>query len=99
MIEHTKEEVLEFLQRTFDEADDFSAEKSSGGWNLEVSRMYEYVEFSAEKMFSICRFFNTMNVNDDRYAYGGCETCDYGSKYTVEFTVRDGKPFPQVVGA
>ena len=90
----TVNEVLEFVCELFPDSE-CSAEKSTQGvWTIEAKRMYEYPEFGAELLFKLCEFFDTMNINDSRYAMGGCETCDYGSSYELTLYVADGKPYP-----
>jgi hypothetical protein len=87
-------EILGLLKESFPDAEKYTITPTAEGVDLEISRMYEYVTFNAESLFKLCEFFDTMNVSDSRYSYGGCETCDYGSKYEVTLHVRPGKPFP-----
>lgn len=53
-----------------------------------IKQMYDYVEMNLSHLKKLSEFFNTDNINDDRYAYGGCETCDWGSSYEITLTIR-----------
>ena len=56
--------------------------------DITVSNMYEAPAMNSEVIFSLCEFFDTRKINHDSFSEGGCETCDYGSKYgfTLEIT-------------
>lgn len=59
---------------------------------LELSRMYDYIELQFEHLLKISKFFGTKNIADaDRSHYSGCETCDYGSKYSFTLNIRRNK--------
>lgn len=49
-----------------------------------VSQMYEYIEVQFSTMMSLRAIFNG-EFNIDKWSSTGCETCDYGSQYTMEF--------------
>lgn len=38
---------------------------------------------------------NISNIGEESFGYGGCETCDYGSKYGIDYRFRfsDGDSF------
>ena len=56
---------------------------------IEVSSMYESPPLNLPILMQLADFFETKNINDDdRFGYGGCETCDYGSSYGFTLTVR-----------
>ena len=64
-------------------ADIWISRRSDGGINIEISGMYECpFNPTFANLKKISEFFSTddMNVND--YNVEGCETCDFGSKYT-----------------
>lgn len=52
---------------------------------IEVFQMYEYIDLKAEHLIKMCQNFNTDRIEIEEDSYGGCETCDYGSKYTRSF--------------
>jgi hypothetical protein len=37
----------------------------------------------------LSELFGTDNIDVDDYAYGGCDTCDYGSNYGHEIAIRE----------
>jgi hypothetical protein len=53
-----------------------------------IKRMYEYVTMNLSHLTKVAKLFGTENINDDRYAYGGCETCDYGSSYEIRLHIK-----------
>ena len=53
-----------------------------GSWEIEISNMYSAPGLAFRQLFELSKFFGTQNVNtDSSFSHGGCETCDYGSKY------------------
>ena len=56
---------------------------------ITLSNMYEAPGLSFKHLMALSEFFDTKNINDDdRFSYGGCETCDYGSSYGFTLTIR-----------
>lgn len=57
--------------------------------NIEVSSMYEYPE-TEEKVGSVLTsFYAPRKVKfAHRWMQAGCQTCNYGSEYTLEFDVE-----------
>ena len=56
---------------------------------ITLQNMYEAPGLSFAHLKALSAFFDTDNINDDdRFGYGGCETCDYGSCYGFTLTVR-----------
>lgn len=54
-----------------------------------LSRMYGYVEFGFEFLEMLSKEFDTKKINvGDRESSPGCDTCDWGSSYTLGFTVK-----------
>lgn len=69
-----------------------------GSLHLTVSQMYEYVPCGMKQILSLCRIFESEDVlSDGQYHRDGCETCDYGSSYTVEFIVKDVPLSPEML--
>lgn len=57
--------------------------------NVEVSAMYEYPETQEKVTAALTAFFAPRAVEfKHRWSEAGCETCDNGSKYTLEFDVE-----------
>lgn len=55
-----------------------------------ASRMYEYLPVGFAVLKKLAVVFGTENFEVNNWSSSGCETCDYGSKYTHEFSfVRD----------
>lgn len=55
---------------------------------IDVEQMYEYVDLKLYHLKKLSDFLQTDNIDTDKTAYGGCETCDYGSSYTVQLIAR-----------
>lgn len=68
---------------------DMTFTKVPEGYDLTLKKMYGYVEVRFKHLAALAAFFGTREVNDSRYANGGCETCDYGSSYEVTFHIRE----------
>ena len=57
--------------------------------DITLSCMYESPGLTFAQLKALSEFFETENLNDiDNFAYGGCETCDYGSKYGFTLTIK-----------
>lgn len=47
------------------------------------------MDLSLKKLIRLAEFFGTTNINEEtRYSSGGCDTCDYGSVYTMRFVIK-----------
>ena len=57
-------------------------------WHITIKQMYEYVPLTLKHLVALSEFFGTQNISDSRQAWGGCETCDYGSSYEIDLTVK-----------
>ena len=56
--------------------------------SIVIARMYDFVEFDFELLEMLSKIFNTKKINvGDRYSRPGCETCDHGSSYRLNFSV------------
>ena len=56
---------------------------------ITLSKMYSSPQLNLKVLRQLADFFETENINDDeRFAEGGCETCDYGSSYGFTLSVR-----------
>lgn len=57
------------------------------GLHVTVSQMYEYLPMNLDIMLKLADVFGTRKYGVNQWSHGGCETCDYGSKYAHEFHV------------
>lgn len=56
---------------------------------IRVASMYSAPGLNFALLSDLSEFFGTRNINDDdRFGHGGCDTCDYGSSYGLELSVR-----------
>lgn len=56
--------------------------KLGEGFEIDFTQMYESpVELSYANMQVISDYFGTKDIDFDNVSEGGCETCDYGSRY------------------
>jgi hypothetical protein len=57
---------------------------------ISISQMYEYVDMTFDLMEDITKIVGSRKMNiGNKSNYPGCETCDYGSKYTLELVVLE----------
>lgn len=94
----TETELNEQVTKVFNTKNpyrDFEVElestKNGQNYTVTLSQMYEYVDVTFEQLEQLSKVFETKNINigEDRESYGGCESCDYGSKYTLRIYVKD----------
>lgn len=52
--------------------------------NIDISKMYDYINLSFQHLVKLSKFLGCKEISDTRSHSDGCETCDYGSTYTVE---------------
>lgn len=52
-----------------------------------VSQMYEGVQVSLDLLIKLSELFGTRDIDTDQWHTDGCETCDFGSNYEVEFLI------------
>lgn len=56
--------------------------------HVEVSQMYEHLPLTFDTLMKLSELFGTKEYAVNQWGHGGCESCDYGSKYAHEFTVK-----------
>lgn len=102
MKEHTTREIIDEVQAIFDAEHGkhyYMGWERQGCIEVEahthelvkitIKCMYGAPSPTLEVMTRLANFFGTTNINDDdHFAEGGCETCDYGSSYGYTLTVR-----------
>lgn len=75
-LERTEVEVREFRDRP-------------GIIHITVQAMYESPGRSLPKLIEFGKFLGTNEIEDvDQFGYGGCESCDYGSRYGFTLEVK-----------
>lgn len=55
--------------------------KLGEGFEIDFTEMYEAPKLSFKMMQELSTLFGTKEIDFDDVSQGGCETCDYGSKY------------------
>lgn len=89
--EEQKEQIKELFYISTVEPPTFNFDTRKGGYYVQVEQMYRYIEFKEGLSFltgmqAICSILGVTNGDEvDRMSYGGCETCDYGSSYSIEW--------------
>jgi hypothetical protein len=53
-----------------------------------VSKMYEHLPLTFDTLMKLSEIFGTKEFQVNQWGHGGCETCDYGSRYAHEFTYK-----------
>lgn len=61
--------------------------KHGEGFEIIISQMYDYVDFSFSTLKKLSELFGTDKIDVNNWSLGGCETCDFGSSYKVEFEI------------
>jgi hypothetical protein len=56
--------------------------------HVEVSQMYEYLPLAYKELKKLAELFGTDDFGVNQESAGGCETCDWGSRYSHEFTYQ-----------
>ena len=89
----TEEEIKEFIESNWDWNEAWEHELkvvvSDDNYSMEFSAMYESPKLNFPLLMKLADFLGTKNINDgDRFANGGCETCDYGSSYGFTLIAR-----------
>ena len=97
MTERTPSEVLAKVEQIWPEVNEESDRSIYGatvtpevnGWRIEMKTMYGYVRLTLDRLMALSAFMGTKNIDTvDQYSSDGCDTCDYGSLYTLALSVR-----------
>ena len=100
MNKYTSEEIKEKVEEIWtcpqgeywNEPDEINVKISKEMISIEMASMYESPSLNYGLLMKLSDFLGTKNINDDdRFGYGGCETCDYGSSYGFTLTARPDK--------
>lgn len=72
---------------------DFVFKTTEDGYRVNISQMYNYVSFVhlsyLQGLSKMAEILNCSDGDENKYSYGGCPTCDYGSSYTVEYKFQN----------
>lgn len=71
---------------------DFSVEivNFDNYFNIILSKMYNYVPINFDFLKLMADYCNTDDISETgKDHYNGCETCDWGSKYSISFTIKN----------
>jgi hypothetical protein len=93
-------QIEAFVANLFDGQEDLSVEvgklavtpatPADNAVRIRVSRMYRFVTWNFDTLEKISDFLGTKTIKlGEQDFIEGCESCDYGSKYWVEFHVFD----------
>jgi hypothetical protein len=97
MKERTNEEIVQKLKELFKVDDEgyeiyhveIDIQKNNGEEvYVKVHSMYRAPGLGFARLKAISEFFESDNIVDSGFGYGGCSTCDYGSKYGFYLTVK-----------
>lgn len=86
-------EQMNSIRSLFDtssfEKPEFEFDTKENGYYVTITKMYEYVTFKGiSTLQGYLAIANTLGCENgdetNRHSYSGCETCDYGSSYTVK---------------
>lgn len=91
MKKHTEDEIKSFFKELYGYEDPaIKVTKYEKSIEINLEQMYDYVPVDFKHLKAVGEFFETDKVNGSkgRY-YNGCETCDYGSSYEVDFVIEE----------
>jgi hypothetical protein len=92
MLKKSKEEIEQFVVEVFPprkyDYQEVEISVEPAKITILVSRMYAAVPLSFEILTKFSKFFDTMEINENSFGQPGCDTCDYGSKYSIELTIK-----------
>jgi hypothetical protein len=63
--------------------------KVKNHFDVTISQMYEFVPANFTHMKALSELFGTDDINMNNWSYAGCETCDWGSNYSVQFDIKN----------
>lgn len=54
-----------------------------------ISEMYEYLPMNLGMLVKLSELLGTQDIRTEQESWGGCETCDYGSKYMHQLYIKN----------
>lgn len=85
------EVIKEKMKEIFKEGEVTVSSYRENGYEIEIEKMYDYIEVNFGNLILMSEFFGTTNITVDQESWSGCHTCDYGSSYKKIFYVSDHK--------
>lgn len=76
------------IRNIFDDWENIHIEPIANGWEIKCWNMYSPGELGYRHLKMVATLFGTDNVDLDNFEEGGCESCDYGSRYGFTVQVR-----------
>ena len=55
---------------------------------VRIEQMYEHLPLGLKHLVALAKLFDTDRFTVNQESHSGCETCDYGSSYSHNFTVK-----------
>ena len=62
--------------------------RNGADFEIKVQDMYDAPPFNSGLVFDLVEYFGTKLIDSSRFDIRGCETCDYGSSYGYDLTVK-----------
>lgn len=82
--------VIEFM-KTLWNVDSIKARVNGENIIVEIEHSSS-VGIDFDRLLKMVEFFGTKEIDiDNSFSSGGCDTCSYGSAYTMEFTIKPEK--------
>jgi hypothetical protein len=76
----TKEKVITLFGKDW-KVEACNHYKLGQGFEIDFTEQYTAPELSLKNMTEVAEYFGTLDIDFDHVSEGGCETCDYGSRY------------------
>lgn len=81
--------LKELFSHEYDSPDYIKILKNGKNFTIEVGQMYRHLTFNLSMLIDLGDLLGTRNIDLDQDSYGGCETCDWGSNYWHEITIKN----------
>ena len=62
--------------------------RNGADFEIHVQDMYSTPPFNSGLVFDLVEYFGTKRIDSRSFDISGCETCDYGSRYGYDLTVK-----------
>lgn len=83
------DQLVTILSATAERGISVEAQPFADCVEIKMGSMYEAPALSFAALAAVAELFGTNEITVDGYHSGGCETCDWGSNYGHEITVRN----------
>lgn len=88
MTEEKIEQLKKDVESAFEKECEVSVTESGDYIYVRASAMFEHLPLNYRTLKELAVAFRTDNFDVNHYHVDGCETCDFGSSYTHEFSFR-----------